>query len=148
MKDGYYRIKTWEQMEGEFGPNSNNVIHCASEFTVGMEETMPNDRVIKVINDVWHCWYISQDMVAEYLGETMPTQKIDLTKPQFVMDDVLVEVRGNDRAVWQTQYLAIVFPDGVVRCWDGGRTRKENKDSWMNTTHWQQVRHIEESPQK
>jgi hypothetical protein len=73
MKDGYYRIKTWAEMEQEYGLASSVAIDCEWIFTIEMEQQMPEDRVIQVNNNCWktenNFWGISEEMTAEYLGK-------------------------------------------------------------------------------
>ena len=79
------RIKTWEQMEKEFGVDNVGDIKCKETFNTYMEEQLPKDRIIeiekdenntlKIFNNV-HDWYvddfewnISDDMIEEIIEE-------------------------------------------------------------------------------
>ena len=71
------KIRTWEDMEAEFGITDvePGAIDCEAYFTTEMEEELPEDRIIKVkesrdpLDDWynWNGWEISDDMVEEYL---------------------------------------------------------------------------------
>ncbi len=68
------RIKTWEAMEEEFGLDDDGDINNKYSFVDMMEEVIPEDRIIEVEEDediyLWDCdsqWYISKDMVEEFL---------------------------------------------------------------------------------
>ena len=63
------KIKTWEQMEKEFGLNLLGNIDCEYVFTSAMEEDMPLDRIIEVINENWNGWGISEDMIDSVIEE-------------------------------------------------------------------------------
>ena len=72
------RIKTWEEMEKEFGVDANNYIKGDAYFTPSMECDMPENRVIEIYKNkdyfTWDLgydsWTISEDMIAEYIEET------------------------------------------------------------------------------
>ncbi len=68
------KIKTWEAMEEEFGLDSIDYINCRYVFTDMMEDDLPTNRIIEVEESsdiyIWNCsynWYISDDMIEEYL---------------------------------------------------------------------------------
>ena len=62
------KIKTWKQMEEEFGTDLLGDIKTEFFFTKGMEEDMPKNRIIKVYeNDNWNGWHIDNDMIEETL---------------------------------------------------------------------------------
>jgi len=68
----FIKIKTWEQMEKEYGMDCyNEYIVCEFPFLKQMERSMPRNRIIKVklqINNlIWRSkngekYYISHDM--------------------------------------------------------------------------------------
>jgi len=73
------RIKTWAEMEEEFGLNVVGSVKVEYSFTPEMERRMPEDRVVTVDNRVitvagrcgtamleGRLWNISKDMVAEW----------------------------------------------------------------------------------
>jgi len=77
MKNGYYRIKTWKEMEDEFGlDKEEGFIKCENEFVGTMEEELPEDRIIEIKQGRWKVWSMSLDMTAEYLGIKYPKNKI------------------------------------------------------------------------
>jgi hypothetical protein len=53
MNNGLYVIKTWGQMEKEFGLNEYGAIRCTGFFTREMEEDMPPHRIIHVSDNRW-----------------------------------------------------------------------------------------------
>jgi len=71
------RIKTWADMEKEYGLDSLDAINVEEGFTREMEESIPDDRIIEIEKDVYHChynwhsvsgeWCISADMIADRL---------------------------------------------------------------------------------
>ena len=66
MKDiRLVKIKTWEQMEQEFGLDKNDDIDCELSFLKVMEENMPKNRIIVLENKGWKGWTISDDMIEE-----------------------------------------------------------------------------------
>jgi len=72
MKNGFYRIKTWEEMEEEFGLDRNGSIKTERLFLRIMENEMPADRIIFVRNGEWSRWDITPDMNAEGPLEKAP----------------------------------------------------------------------------
>ena len=64
------KIKTWEQMEEEFGTNSHGNILTEYIFTEDMERQMPEDRIIEVYeNGDWNGWSIDEDMIDSVIEE-------------------------------------------------------------------------------
>lgn len=72
MDKRYVRIKTWEEMEKEFGVDDSGDINCEPYFTRAMRPLC--NKIIKVynedgsmhtINDGFE-WHISDDMIKEY----------------------------------------------------------------------------------
>jgi len=74
MSKRVVQIKTWEDMEKEFGLDFMDDIACAETFTRAMEEDLPPDRLIEVEGDGEGCrpvftweeschWSISSDMI-------------------------------------------------------------------------------------
>ena len=62
------KIKTWQQMESEYGLNNNGNINCHFTFTAKMEEKMPDDRIIEIdARSHWLLWEISKDMIEEVI---------------------------------------------------------------------------------
>ena len=67
------RIKTWKQMEKEFGINEEGGIDCFPWFIKGMEFFLPTSRIIKIYesgggNTNWradskHIYIVSKDMI-------------------------------------------------------------------------------------
>ena len=64
------RIKTWEEMEEKFGLSDPECIDCEDGFYDMMESDLPKDRVINVIEGLWKGWFISDDMIAEVIGDS------------------------------------------------------------------------------
>jgi len=73
MVNGKVRIKTWEEMENEFGIDISdfgyNSIPCKRTFTIEMEDTLPGSRCITVNEGKWLTFNISNDMISEYIAE-------------------------------------------------------------------------------
>ena len=73
MEKRIVKIKTWGEMEKEFGLDGTGAINCQHRFTEPMEEYMPKNRIIDVSrkNDGWEWqtrypgirWLISNDMI-------------------------------------------------------------------------------------
>lgn len=63
------KIKTWDAMHKEFGITNNGNIHCRYYFTTMMEEDLPKNRIIEVIDEWWNNWAISDDMIEEIIEE-------------------------------------------------------------------------------
>ena len=69
------KIKTWAEMEKEYGLTVCGEIDCDAVFTDEMEEQMPANRIVEIdcrYGDIgswcdWNGWDISEDMVAEVL---------------------------------------------------------------------------------
>ena len=58
------KIKTWEQMEQEFGLDDEGDIPCEGNFLPEMERMMPEDRIICLDDErYWYNYFIHQDMV-------------------------------------------------------------------------------------
>ncbi len=71
-------IKTWDEMEKEFGLDYSGDINCNQYFIVEMEENMPEDRIIEVTKDTKDTytyklaegtWTISDDMIKRIIDE-------------------------------------------------------------------------------
>ena len=61
------KIKTWDQMVGEFGVNKGD-INCQCRFISEMEDRLPKNRIIEIYNWQWvdnqrNNWDISNDMI-------------------------------------------------------------------------------------
>ena len=92
------RIKTWGEMEKEFGLLSSWSINCRYSFTTTMEKSIPKNRIIAL--DYWNprtsygelgSFIISRDMIAEYLDdyeekgvEMKEQKKVALTEEEIV----------------------------------------------------------------
>ena len=68
------KIKTWKQMEKEFGLDFYGDINCKYYFTSEMEKDMPKNRIIEIIdNERWWVndgyWSVSEDMIKKIIGE-------------------------------------------------------------------------------
>jgi len=62
------KIKTWEQMEQEFGLNLFNNIKTQFTFTIQMEKKLPKNRVIILDkNSRWNGYDISKTIIEEEL---------------------------------------------------------------------------------
>jgi len=71
------KIKTWSEMEKEFGLDEVGDINCEYSFVDIMENNLPEDRIIETVKDddgdpVWFTsessgWNISNDMIKEKL---------------------------------------------------------------------------------
>ena len=73
MNKRLVKIKTWEQMEQEFGLTPSRNINCEHTFIVDMEKQMPKNRIIVLKYDRWGEWSISDDMIEiEINPETHP----------------------------------------------------------------------------
>jgi len=78
------KIKTWEQMEKEFGLDGDGAIACTFGFINEMEQELPEDRIIVVrvvpnpdspstvylcgVKELRH-WWFSYDMIEEIIEE-------------------------------------------------------------------------------
>jgi hypothetical protein len=75
MKDGFYKIKTWEQMEKEFTLDSDGDIDFSPStgfFTADMEKEMSYDRIIEIRGGMWKKFYAYREMIKCYLGNPRP----------------------------------------------------------------------------
>ena len=69
------KIKTWKQMEEEFGLNDEGNIAAKDIFVRGMEEMMPDDRIIEIVSYNnspifrWGGWSITADMIEKIFNE-------------------------------------------------------------------------------
>jgi hypothetical protein len=76
------KIKTWDEML--IGRNldiDGDIDHPSSCFTIGMEDSMPNDRIIEVDNkDHWkkdsHTWTIEEWMISSEVIEDDTLERI------------------------------------------------------------------------
>lgn len=66
MKKQKVKIKTWQEMEEEFGLDELEDINCEECFTQLMEELLPKDRIIEIdLGNKWNFFNISEDMIKE-----------------------------------------------------------------------------------
>ena len=79
------KIKTWGEMEKEFGVDNVGDIKCKETFNTYMEELLPKDRIIEIKENGmysnllphnvydWYVdefeWNISDDMIEEIIEE-------------------------------------------------------------------------------
>jgi len=62
------KIKTWEQMEQEFGLDDEGNIACKGSFISGVEKIIPDDRIICLDDErYWHNYFFHQDMIEEII---------------------------------------------------------------------------------
>ena len=84
------KIKTWEQMEKEFGVSSFGTINCSLHFTRKMEKAIPGDRVAQitcVVGGSWGEYYrtdiyrgvynVTDDMIEGLARENIPKETYD-----------------------------------------------------------------------
>ena len=74
LKDGWYYIRTWDDMKDQFGLKLSMVIKLSPSFTAEMEGLLPPIRCIKVVDGEWIVYnkeyrrhvthYITPEMVA------------------------------------------------------------------------------------
>jgi hypothetical protein len=87
MSKRVVQIKTWEDMQKEFGLDFFDDIACAEIFTRAMEEELPSDRLLEVEGDIegvrpvftWKAsrgWSISSDMIEKIWSEGMSLDKV------------------------------------------------------------------------
>lgn len=95
IKDGFYCIRTWEDMEGEFGckkDGNEEYIDVDKRFYLKMENQLPQSRLVYIKNSRWTTkdrdWLISKHMIAS------PRYEVN-KKYEF----------SNDGEVWQKRYL-------------------------------------------
>jgi len=68
-------IKTWKEMEAEFGLDDRGNIDCFGVFTVDMEAYLPYDRIISVDADIdptmayWEGYAITKNMIKRVVEE-------------------------------------------------------------------------------
>lgn len=85
------RIKSWADMEKEFGLTKFGDIDMMFRWTIKMEQIIPEDRIISLThNDAWldndYSFIISEDMIAEYILEDLeiPENSSENTLPEIV----------------------------------------------------------------
>ena len=61
--NGLVTIRTWADMEDEYGLDNSGTINCSKSFIIRMEKDLPPNRIIEVIDGNWRYWGISQDMI-------------------------------------------------------------------------------------
>ena len=89
------KIKTWEKMEKEFGLDEDGHIKCGKFFTKDMEDILPEGRVIEIniITRSWdYIYYISEDMIEEYLSEEIP-ESLEQSQPE---SETLLDIWEDD----------------------------------------------------
>ena len=90
---------------------------------------------------------------AWYYGHTLkdwekvpkPKNQIDLTKPQIVKKDVLIEIWNSGK--WLKRYVVIVG-DCFVMTWDSGLTGKQHNFDSSKMTRYRQYKNIEKPAQE
>jgi hypothetical protein len=65
MKDGWYKIKTWEEMQKKYGLTYLGDIECdeVADFITNMEKQMPENRIIKIKDSHWNGWLMCESMI-------------------------------------------------------------------------------------
>jgi len=117
-------IKSWKQMELEYGLNEDGGIDSFPYFHVAMEEALPESRVIEIDEgNYWNGWYISKNMI---LGE-------------YIAPGTEIEV-SCDKMKWRRRYFSGYIPVGRYRV----LTFDDNLGSYGTYKHY---RLIEEKPE-
>ena len=111
MVNGKVRIKTWEEMENEFGIDISdfgyNSIPCKRSFTIEMEDTLPGSRCITVNEGKWLTFNISNDMISEYIAE-------DVIKRINVFGDMLCIEDSDAFAVRFQDIIFVKYIEGEL----------------------------------
>jgi len=108
MKDGYYRIKTWAEMEEEFGLDSDgDVVTIYCHFLRIMENEMPKDRIIKVIDDQWRIGYGSWLITKEMIKERISMKKKDLLKRIQELEQKVSELEAEKPVEEERKHLEL-----------------------------------------
>lgn len=63
MKDGKYKIRTWNSMASQYGLRDHDSIAVEYSFTEEMERAMPESRIIDLKNDSWSGYNFSKGMI-------------------------------------------------------------------------------------
>lgn len=87
MKEQKVKIKTWQEMEKEFGSIVHGSINCDQYFTKEMEELLPKNRIIEIdLENQWNTYTITEDMIKEYINEITK-------KPKEVQEKDIVRLK-------------------------------------------------------
>ena len=121
MKDGYYTIRTWEDMKEEFGLDHRGSITVPRTFTKEMEEDLPEDRSIYIKDDEWNGWSFSNEMIECPKDKSTPNLKegpevLDLTTPRIISEDILVLAGTGAKVV--PAYLHAITENEVFILWN------------------------------
>lgn len=87
------KIKTWEKMEKEFGLTPYGDINCEGTFIKIMENIIPENRIIEIgIDKMAYSFFISEDMIEEYLPEEIP-ESLEQSQPE---SETLLDIWEDD----------------------------------------------------
>lgn len=83
----FVKIRTWDDMEAEFGLDQEGDIKCPAIFTTDMEKELPSDRIIEVIGPdsvgdyEWLRRYIIHPSMIEYFIPEKGDSLYGIAKP-------------------------------------------------------------------
>ena len=73
-----YRIKTWRQMEEQYGLSDSGSIDIHPRFTKQMERELPDDRVIEVCGHKWKYYTIGPEMIEDRISNVSSSVMLNM----------------------------------------------------------------------
>jgi len=112
------KIKSWEELEKEFGYGSEDTLCTTSGFTRLLEEDLPADRIIEVVGfrrqpQMWltddgGVYYIDEEMVGEVIDDSLPSVTTRLAMMSWLIGDMTYELT-RDMAENQAKVIQEAF---------------------------------------
>lgn len=82
------KIKTWQEMEQEFGLDEQGDINCDQYFVVEMEADMPKDRIIEIDSEnEWGEYIITEDMIKEKIDKIYVVSKQNIANLAVYLEE-------------------------------------------------------------
>ena len=114
------KLKTWEQMEQEWGLTSDGDINCIPMYIAEMERLCPEDRIIEVKSIengfMWKGkWRIERPMIEEVIDEDYDNLREQLKRMRQTMTEI-AETLMDKKHLHAGYCLYIDSPD-QCSCW-------------------------------
>jgi len=115
------KIKSWEELEKEFGYDNEDTLRTPSGFTQLLEEDLPADRIIEVVGfrrqpQMWltgdgGVYYIDEEMVSEVIDDSLPSVTTRLSMMAWLIGDMTYELI---QEMGESQEKVIQEVDGLL----------------------------------
>ena len=151
MEDGFYKIKTWEEMEAtedvHMDSEGDLSTPCDGCFTREMETSMPPNRIIRVRNDRWIYKTIKPWMIKEKIENTpasgmATTADLKDSDPVSRPSHYMNRVPGIE-CIQVTEHFNFNRGNAIKYIWRAGKKNPEKEIEDLEKAAWYINREIE-----